>query len=259
VSVHTPAEEPRGACATNPALSSPVIASLFPAEAAAAELRVPGDPCMLEPEEAAAVARAVTKRAQEFAAGRLCARRALERFGVTRVVVRAASDRQPVWPPGFLGSITHTKGFCAAVVAERGALRGLGLDSEAADAVEARLWPSICVASELDWMGQWPAEARSRAATLVFAAKEAFYKAQYPSSGEFMSFSDLEVAPCGAQVLEGSLSFAPTRSLAVLAGDAQQAPQVRARYRFHEGFVSVGVALCAARVALDSAGPRTAD
>jgi 4'-phosphopantetheinyl transferase EntD len=238
----------------NPAVSSPLIASLFPAEVSAAELRVPGEPSMLEPEEAAAVARAVKKRVQEFAAGRLCARRALERFGLTRVVLRAASDRQPVWPPGFLGSITHTHGFCAAVVAERGALQGLGLDSEAAEAVEAQLWPSICVGSELDWIDRWPAEARSRAATLVFAAKEAFYKAQYPRTGEFMSFSDLEVAPCGPQLLEGALIFAPTRSLAVFAGDAEQLPQVRARYRFHEGFVSAGVALCA-----PSAGPRTAD
>jgi 4'-phosphopantetheinyl transferase EntD len=243
----------------NPAVSSPVIASLFPAQVAAAELRVPGDPCMLEPEEAAAVARAVKKRVQEFAAGRLCARRALERFGLTRVVLRAASDRQPVWPPGFLGSITHTKGFCAAVVAESGALQGLGLDSEAAGAVEEQLWPSICVASELDWIDRWPAEVRNRAATLVFAAKEAFYKAQYPRTGEYMSFSDLEVAPCGPQLLEGTLIFAPTRSLAVFAGDAEQAPQVRGRYRFHEGFVSAGVALCAARATAGSAGAGTAD
>jgi 4'-phosphopantetheinyl transferase EntD len=183
---------------------------------------------------------------REFAAGRLCARRALERFGVTRVVLRAAADRQPLWPPGFLGSITHTDGFCAAVVAERGALQGLGVDSEAADAVKAELWPSICIAAELDWIGQWPAGARKQAATLVFAAKEAFYKAQYPSTGEFMSFSDLEVSPCGPQALEGPLTFAPMRPLAVLAGAAAQAPQVWARYRFHEGFVSVGVALCSA-------------
>jgi 4'-phosphopantetheinyl transferase EntD len=198
---------------------------------------------MLEREEAEAVARAAEKRVREFAAGRLCARRALERFGVTRLVLRAAGDRQPLWPPGFLGSITHTEGFCAAVVAERSALQGLGVDSEAAGAVEAQLWPSICVAAELDWIGQWPAGARNQAATLVFAAKEAFYKAQYPSTGEYMSFSDLEVSPCGPQALEGLLTFAPTRSLAVLAGAAAPAPQVWARYRFHEGFVSVGVAL----------------
>jgi 4'-phosphopantetheinyl transferase EntD len=235
----------------NPAIVSPLIESLFPAGVAAAELRVAGDPRLLEPEEAAAVARAVAKRVGEFAAGRLCARRALQRFGIARVVLPAAHDRQPVWPPGFLGSITHTEGFCAAVAAARGRLLGLGLDSEAAGAVEAQLWPSICVASELDWMAEWPAAARTQAATLVFAAKEAFYKAQYPTTGEFMSFADLEVAPCAPQAREGPLMFAPTRALAVFAGDPVRAPagrasEVRARYRFHEGFVSAGVALCAA-------------
>ncbi len=247
MTVHTTSEAPRGPAATNPAVPSPVIASLFPEGVAAAELRVPGDPCVLEREEAVAVARAADKRVREFAAGRLCARRALERFGVTRVVLRAAADRQPLWPPGFLGSITHTEGFCAAVVAEGNALRGIGVDSEAADAVKAELWPSICVPAELDWIAEWPAGARKQAATLVFAAKEAFYKAQYPSTGEFMSFSDLEVLPCGPQALAGSLTFVPMRPLAVLAGAAAQAPQVWARYRFHEEFVSVGVALCAPR------------
>jgi 4'-phosphopantetheinyl transferase EntD len=268
------AEQPREPSAINPAIVSPLIESLFPAGVAAAELRVAGDPRRLEPEEAAAVARAVAKRREEFAAGRLCARRALERFGIARVVLPAAHDRQPLWPPGFLGSITHTEGFCAAVAAASGALQGacpnhdprregrpqqahhdsdrflgLGLDSEAAGAVEAHLWPSVCVASELDWMARWPAESRSRAATLVFAAKEAFYKAQYPTTGEFLSFADLEVAACAPQALEGPLICAPTRALAVFAGDPERAPEVRARYRFHEGFVSAGVALCRARAA----------
>jgi 4'-phosphopantetheinyl transferase EntD len=285
--VHTTKAQPREPSATNPAIVSPLIESLFPAGVAAAELRVAGDPGLLEPEEAAAVARAVAKRVREFAAGRLCARRALQRFGIARVVLPVAHDRQPIWPPGFLGSITHTEGFCAAVAAARGAplgacpsndapaaatprygdhhsarLLGLGLDSEAAGAVEAHLWPSLCVASELDWIAQWPAEARKQAATLVFAAKEAFYKAQYPTTGEFMSFADLEVAPCAPQALEGPLIVAPTRALAVFAGDAEPARalgslfpcrvEVRARYRFHEGFVSAGVALCAARAGTES-------
>jgi 4'-phosphopantetheinyl transferase EntD len=189
------------------------------------------------------VARATPKRVQEFAAGRLCARRALARFGITRGVLRAAADRQPLWPAGFLGSITHTDGFCAAVAAERSALQGLGLDSEVAGAVKAPLWPSICIAAELDWLRHWPTEARPQAATLVFAAKEAFYKAQYPLTGEFMSFSDLQVSPGPAHALEGSVTFTPLRVLAVFADGAAQAPEVRARYRFHEGFVSVGVAL----------------
>ena len=57
----------------NPAVLSPDLLGLFPEGVVAAELRVPGDPSMLLPAEAADLRRAVPKRAQEFAAGRLCA------------------------------------------------------------------------------------------------------------------------------------------------------------------------------------------
>jgi 4'-phosphopantetheinyl transferase EntD len=230
------------AAAANPATDSPLAASLFPAEVSAAELRSPGDPGMLEPEEAVAVARAVAKRVGEFAAGRLCARRALERFGLTGVRIPAASDRQPVWPSGFAGSITHTAGFCAAVVGKRDDFRGLGLDTEIADAVKPELWSSICVPAELEWIGRWPAHARPLAAALVFSAKEAFYKAQYPITGEFMSFADLEVAPADSSALQGTLAILPTRILR-LAESFEGACRFEAAYRFHEEFVSSGVAL----------------
>ena len=98
--------------ARNPATLSATFAGLLPAGVVAAELRTPGDPSLLEPEEALAVANAVPKRVQEFAAGRLCARRALAEFGVVDFPVRAARDRQPIWPEFLVGSITHTRG-CA--------------------------------------------------------------------------------------------------------------------------------------------------
>ncbi len=91
----------------------------FPAECAAAELRAPGDARLLLPEEAQSVANAVPKRAQEFAAGR-AVRAACPgaSSGSLQFPIRAAPDRQPVWPEFLVGSITHTTGFCAAVVAD---------------------------------------------------------------------------------------------------------------------------------------------
>ena len=53
-------------------------------------MRVPGDASLLAPEEAAIVANAVPKRVGEFAAGRLCARRALAELGMSRAF--------PSWP-----------------------------------------------------------------------------------------------------------------------------------------------------------------
>ena len=97
---------------------------------------MPGDASLLYPEEAVSVAKAVPKRVGEFAAGRLCARRALAEFGITGVPLTMAPDRAPVWPESMVGSITHTRGLCAAVVAERRRFASLGIDVEVAGDVE---------------------------------------------------------------------------------------------------------------------------
>jgi 4'-phosphopantetheinyl transferase EntD len=244
VSSSTQSRQVVGPAAPNPARPSALVESLFPGGVAAAELRAPGDPAQLDPEEALSVARAVPKRVGEFAAGRLCARSALARFGIASFAVRAARDRQPLWPAGLVGSITHTQGFCAAVVGEQARFVGLGLDSENADAVSPDLWPSICIAAELAWIASLPARQRTRAATLVFAAKEAFYKCQYPSTGEWLSFSDLRIVPRERALLEGSFDVEAQRTLQALAPQRAGASYpLRTAYRFHEEFVSVGVAL----------------
>ena len=236
MSSNTQSHQVVGSTPPNPAQPSALVESLFPPGVAAAELRAPGDPALLDPEEALIVARAVPKRVGEFAAGRLCARSALARFGIASFAVRMARDRQPLWPAGLVGSITHTQGFCAAVIGEQARFVGLGLDTENAEAVSPGLWPSICVAEELAWIASLPAAQRTRAATLVFAAKEAFYKGQYPSTSEWLSFSDLRIVPLEWAMLQGSFRVEVQRA----SGSSRP---LRAAYRFHEDFVSAGVAL----------------
>ncbi|MGO8829439.1 MAG: 4'-phosphopantetheinyl transferase family protein [Steroidobacteraceae bacterium] len=227
----------------NPATPSSTFAALFPGSVAAAELRAPGDPRLLLPEEAQCVARAVPKRMQEFAAGRLCARRALRQFGVTQFPIRAACDRQPLWPERLIGSITHTAGLCAAVVAERARVLALGVDSEVSGAVKPELWPSICTAAELQWLDSLPTAERPAAATLIFCAKEAFYKCQYPLVGQRLDFQDVVVTPRAWGAPQGAFALVPARPLALLD---RAAGEVRCAYRFHEQFVSAGVCAIAA-------------
>jgi 4'-phosphopantetheinyl transferase EntD len=234
----------------NPARRSMTIASLFPEGVAAAELTGRGITALLKPEEAAAVARAVPKRVEEFAAGRLCARHALAYFGVEDFTLRAAPDRQPLWPEQLVGSITHTAGFCAAVVGRRIEFAGLGVDTEQAEAVGAELRRSICIEGELHWIDSLPIADRSRAATLIFSAKEALYKCQYPGTREHMNFSDLQVALSDWGSSQGSFAIAPTRPLAVFGGAPAAGsipPRLYGAYRFHDEFVSAGVALSARR------------
>jgi 4'-phosphopantetheinyl transferase EntD len=237
----------------NPAVPSADIAELFPEGVAAAELRTPGDPSLLYPEESVSVAKAVPRRVREFAAGRLCARRALGQFGITGFALRAGADRVPRWPESIVGNITHTAGFCAAAVAERRRFQALGLDVEVVDDLDRELWPRICVRAELEWLESLPAPDQIAAAALIFSAKEAFYKCRYPVTGERLNFADLSVDPLppGAFVDRGrrgtsigTLMVRPTRILRSV--DGAPAAALPARYRFNDRHVAVGICLPAA-------------
>jgi 4'-phosphopantetheinyl transferase EntD len=222
----------------NPAILSSRLRSLFSPGAAAAILREPGDPGLLLPEEAEYLGRAIPERAREFAAGRLCARRALAEFGIVDFPVRVGDDRQPVWPDSLAGSITHTTGFCAAVVAERRRVAALGLDSEVVGDIRAELWPRICLPVEIAWVRSVPAAEQAAAVTLIFSAKEAFYKCQYPLARERLNFHDVSVEAPGWGAAEGAFRIQPARSIAIAA---QMPLPMQGRYLFHERFVTAGM------------------
>lgn len=224
---------------SNPAHLSLSLQSLFPAGVVGAELREPGDASLLLPAEAEFLGRAVPKRVREFAAGRLCARRALAEFGIADFPVRTADDRQPVWPELLVGSITHTEGYCAAVVADRRRLSAIGIDCETVGHVTPELWAQILIPAESAWIASLTEVERAPAITLIFAAKEAFYKCQYPLTREWLNFSDLCVTAPAWGAAQGPFAVAATRPLAVF----DRAISPTGAYRFHEGFVSAGISL----------------
>jgi 4'-phosphopantetheinyl transferase EntD len=201
----------------NPATLSAELAQLFPSGTVAAVLRGPGDVDLLLPAEAAHLGRAVPQRAREFAAARLCARRALAEFGMAEFPVKVAADRQPIWPATMVGSITHTEGFCAAVVAQRSVAISLGLDTERTGHVNPEIWPVICVSDETEWLASLPAPQRAAAATLIFAAKEAFYKFQYPLVQERLHFRDARVCVEDWGAAKGQFEIRATRPIAAAA------------------------------------------
>src|SRR5204862_697538 len=111
-----------------------VIRRLFPGEVAVAVWEGDEEP-PLYPEETAAVVRAVPKRAAEFARGRACARAALAQLGVSSAPLPVGPERAPIWPEGFVGSVTHCRGLVAAVAARSARVSALGLDAEPAGAL----------------------------------------------------------------------------------------------------------------------------
>jgi enterobactin synthetase component D len=133
---------------------------------------------------------ATTKRRAEFWAGRYCLRRALAELGwADPAPIGIGPHREPLIPPGFVGAVTHTRGYAWAAAAPAGELLGLGVDAEGV--VDARradvLRDRVLLPDELAAVGAAGLDEFSHL-TLVFSAKESIYKALFPTVRSFFGF-----------------------------------------------------------------------
>jgi enterobactin synthetase component D len=160
---------------------------------------VPFDPLWFAQEHIAmppSIARSVPKRQAEFFFGRWAAREALMQCGVTGFDVGIGASREPVWPPGVVGSLTHCHGYAAAAVAPARELQGIGIDIEQVahpQSLEALLAVALD-ATEMDRLvSSTQGLSTAQLATLAFSAKESFYKAAFPQVGRFFGFEAARV------------------------------------------------------------------
>ncbi|MCW8964586.1 MAG: 4'-phosphopantetheinyl transferase superfamily protein [Gammaproteobacteria bacterium] len=141
------------------------------------------------------VVSASPKRQQEFSCGRLYAHRLLDQVGFTDFVIGRDSQGCPQWPDGVVGSISHTSDFCVALLAKSIRYTSLGIDLELSGRLKASLWPRLFARSEIRQLEQISdAARRMRHAAIIFSAKEAFYKCDYPLNHRCYEFTDAEVA-----------------------------------------------------------------
>jgi 4'-phosphopantetheinyl transferase EntD len=167
------------------------------------ELRDSRDLPALHPEEAAQVADAAPQRQLEFAQARACARLALARLDVRGFALLNGADRAPRWPAGIVGSITHTLRpaltYVGVVVGRSADVVAVGVDAEASQGLDAALQPYGLTAVEQERLAAVEPERQPLWAKIIFSAKEAFYKAQFPLSARRLGFQDVEVALDPAQ------------------------------------------------------------
>ena len=131
-------------------------------------------------------------RRAEFAAGRVCARRAMSRLGVTPAPLLAGADRAPIWPSGICGSITHTRDYAAAALCRQTDARAIGLDVEPWLPLDPELIELVCLPEEIE-------QGRDEftvgfLARLMFSAKECAFKCQFPLTKRYLEFTDVRVA-----------------------------------------------------------------
>jgi 4'-phosphopantetheinyl transferase EntD len=168
-----------------------MMQELMPPGAVSAEAWQDDGSALLYLEERAQLGNAVESRLQEFATARSLARLALERLGVPPAPIRRGSAREPVWPSGIVGSITHCAGYRAAAVAWSTQLHALGVDAEIDEALPPEIVGSILVAEETAWIEN--AQGRLHWDRVLFSAKESVYKAWYPLMHRWLDFSQVAI------------------------------------------------------------------
>jgi 4'-phosphopantetheinyl transferase EntD len=148
--------------------------------------------CNLSPTDHANLAGASPLRVREFATGRLCAKQALRHLGIEPDTIGTGPHREPIWPAGVVGSISHTSGFCCAAVST--AWQGLGVDTQRLGNIltldQAR---RICSYDERRRLSALSSDEQQLALHIIFSAKESSFKAVFPLIRRFFGFADISL------------------------------------------------------------------
>jgi 4'-phosphopantetheinyl transferase EntD len=147
-----------------------------------------GDERGLLPEEQGAFARSVIKVQRASGAARIVARELMRRVGMAPQPVFKAAAGMPQWPDGLVGSLAHDATVAVAALARRADFRSIGIDIEPAEALEPGLIDLVATERERADIEKSPLQGR-----LLFAIKEAVYKAAYPLDRTFLEHHDVEV------------------------------------------------------------------
>ena len=152
----------------------------------------PGDEDALLGEEAASIASAVVGARRASGAARIVARELLAQLGHPRAPLPRSASGAPVWPAGIAGSLAHDDEVAVAAVGRQRDIGSVGIDVEPAVPLPPDMLELIATPNERRKIADDPLRGK-----LLFAAKEAVYKAVYPLERVFLEFRDIEVDLAG--------------------------------------------------------------
>lgn len=196
-----------------------MIEKILPDTVACAEAFDDPPDAVLHPQEEAMISRAVEKRRREFRTVRHCARRALRDLGLPPVPVLSGEHREPLWPPGIVGSMTHCAGYRAAAVARSRDLLTVGIDAEPHEPLPPGVLDAIALTEEQVLIAELAAHNAPHWDRILFCAKETVYKAWFPLTQRWLGFSDAEITIDPAAI-EGTFSARLLTTGPMVAGQA---------------------------------------
>jgi len=218
-----------------------VIAELVPPAVAVVNARGPLPGEGLLPAEEELVSRAVAKRRAEFTTVRTCARRALSRLGLPEAPLLSGEKREPLWPAGVVGSLTHCAGYGAAAVAWAADVATVGIDAEPHDRLPDGVLERVSLPGEREHLRGLPAGVHWD--RLLFSAKESVYKTWFPLARRWLGFEDarLEFHP-GADPARGAfVATLLVAGLPVVSG--RVVATFEGRYTVADGLLATAIAL----------------
>ena len=139
------------------------------------------------------IARSVPKRKSEFLAGRIAAKFALKQFNdfsyFNALNVDIGSDRSPIWPQNYQGSISHTNSSAISLVAKTNKHRLIGIDIENSFSPIEIESIAAYIHTQKELLNLTVQGISTVQATaIIFSAKECIFKAVYPKVGKYFGF-----------------------------------------------------------------------
>ncbi|GAA5703458.1 4'-phosphopantetheinyl transferase family protein [Streptomyces avermitilis] len=175
-------------------LGGKVIEEILPADVTSTDAFDDDLGIHLFAEERAAIVHAVPRRRREFSTVRRCARVALGELGIPPSPLLPGKQRDPQWPAGVVGSMTHCPGYRAAAVARTSRMHSVGIDAEEAASLPDGVLDHVGLPAERDMVERFSAQSDAVPwDRLLFSCKEAVFKTWFPLTRRMLGFDGARI------------------------------------------------------------------
>ena len=134
-------------------------------------------------------------RKEHYRSGRICAGEVLSKLGTLgKPVLRDPQTREPLWPEGISGAITHSGNWAAAAAGKTSDVLGIGIDLEDLERqVDSRISRHVCIPEEQKWLQECGEDFLEKNLKIIFSAKESIFKAFFPYTRTYLHFHDARI------------------------------------------------------------------
>lgn len=174
--------------ATDPVFQRELAALAVPGVMVGHRLISPGDEDALFADEVASIASDLVTVQRASGAARVAARELLTQLGFGWTAIPKGESGAPIWPSGTIGSLAHDDEVAVAAVGRARDVNAVGIDVEPAVALPPGMLDLVATPREIKKLVGDLLRGK-----LLFAAKEAVYKAAHPLDRVFLEFHDIDV------------------------------------------------------------------